>query len=89
MLKNFIRYFKDKFPELFDDEKYQQDKVSKEGHILSNYLVDNYSVEEQSTIVKSIIQNLLHHREEEIESTQDYLIRLKNDLIKLSHNEDN
>lgn len=83
MLKKFFRYLKYKFPELFDDKKYQQDTVYKEGHDLSNYLIGMYSIEEQSTIVEGMRQNLIYHREEEIKTTQNYLERLKADKEKL------
>ena len=56
-----------------------QELAHKEAHSLNSYILDKYSLEEQSMIIKSMGKHMLHHRVSQIEDAKLYLERLEKD----------
>lgn len=50
---------------------------------LAEVIIDQYDVEEQTEVLKHLNKQIRIHKEQQIENTKNYLIRLETDLNNL------
>ena len=76
MKNKFLSWWKSLFNE-------KTPAIHQEAHTLNSYLISTYSPEEQSKIISLMKSYLESHRLQEINQTEEYLFRLKEDLGKI------
>lgn len=69
------------FPGLKQETK--EEVATRKGHELNYTLLTEYSVEEQTMIIDTMVNGMRNHRLQQIKDTEEYLLRLKKDLVKL------
>lgn len=62
----------------------REEKLYAEAQQMSKYITESYSVEEQTEILKSLVENFINHKQTEIQNAKENLKRLLRDKKELS-----